>query len=247
MNSTLPTSSAPGDVFATTHWTVVVAAGQRHTPQSDHALEELCRTYWFPLYAYVRRRGHSKEDAEDLTQTFFVRFLGKNYFAGLSAERGRFRAYLLAALKHFLANEWDKAQRQKRGGGASPLPLDWQTADSQFQIAATAAPSPEQAFDREWALALLTRVIERLRAECAAENHDQLFAVLKPFLTVGKSAIPYPQAAAALGLSEGAARTTVHRLRRRYREVLRDEIAQTLSDPANVADELQALFSAFGP
>ena len=224
----------------------MVAAGQRHTPQSDHALEELCRTYWFPLYAYVRRRGHSKEDAEDLTQTFFVRFFGKNYFAGLNAERGRFRAYLLAALKHFLANEWDKSQRQKRGGGAAFLPLDWQTADSQFQIAATAAPSPEQAFDREWALALLTRVIDRLRAECAQENHDRLFEVLKPFLTVGKSAIPYPQAAAALGLSEGAARTTVHRLRRRYREVLRDEIAQTLSDPANVADELQALFSAFG-
>ncbi len=245
MTSTPPSSSVLGDIFATTHWSVVVTAGQRHTPQSDHALEELCRTYWFPLYAYVRRRGYAKEDAEDPTQTFFVRFLEKNYLEGLSAERGRFRAFLLASLKHFLANEWDKSQRQKRGGGVTLLSLDWQTADTQFQIAATAEPSPEQAFDREWALALLACVIERLRAECAAENDDRLFAVLKPFLTVGKGAIPYPQAAAELGISEGAVRTAVHRLRRRYREVLRDEIAQTLSDPANVAEEMQALFSAF--
>ncbi|MEI2724691.1 MAG: sigma-70 family RNA polymerase sigma factor [Verrucomicrobiota bacterium] len=238
-------TSAPGDVFATTHWTVVLAAGKRSTPQSDHALEELCRTYWFPLYAYVRRRGYSKEDAEDLTQTFLARFLEKNYLAGLSAERGRFRAFLLASLKHFLANEWDKSQRQKRGGGVTLLSLDWQTADTQFQIAATTEPSPEQAFDREWALALLACVIERLRAECVADDNGRWFAVLKPYLTVGKSAIPYPQAAAELGVSEGAVRVAVHRLRRRYREVLRDEIAQTLSDPANVAEEMQALFSAF--
>src|SRR5207249_8893705 len=144
------------------------------TPQSDGALEELCRTYWFPLYAYVRRRGHTKEDAEDLTQEFFARFLGKNYLEGLSAGRGRFRAFLLASLKHFLANEWDKSQRQKRGGGVTLLSLDWQTADTQFQIAAN-EPSPEKAFDREWALALLAHVIERLCAECAAEGNDRLF------------------------------------------------------------------------
>jgi RNA polymerase sigma-70 factor (ECF subfamily) len=246
MTSTSPSSNVPGDVFATTHWSVVVSAGQRHTPQSDHALEELCRTYWFPLYAYVRRRGYTKEDAEDRTQAFFVRFLAKNYLEGLSAERGRFRAFLLASLKHFLANEWDKSQCQKRGGGVASLPLDWQTADSQFQLAATAEPRPEKAFDREWALALLASVIERLRTECTAENSDRWFEVLKPFLTVGKSAIPHLQAATELGISEGAVRTAVHRLRRRYREVLRDEIAQTLSDPANVAEEMQALFSAFG-
>ncbi|MCW5553415.1 MAG: sigma-70 family RNA polymerase sigma factor [Verrucomicrobiae bacterium] len=238
-------TSAPGDVFATTHWTAVLAAGRRHTPQSDHALEELCRTYWFPLYAYVRRRGHTKEDAEDLVQAFFSRFLAKNYLEGLSAERGRFRAFLLAALKHFLANEWDKSQRQKRGGGAAHLPLDWPTADTQFQLATSVELNPEQAFDREWALALLARVVERLHAECAAQDQARMFEVLKPFLTVGKSAIPYPQAAAQLGFSESAARSAVHRLRRRYREVLRAEIAQTLSDPANVAEEMQALFSAF--
>lgn len=238
-------TTTPGDIFATTHWTVVLAAGQRHTPESDHALEELCRIYWFPLYAYVRRRGHTKEDAEDLVQAFFARFLAKNYLQGLNAERGRFRAFLLAALKHFLANEWDKSQRQKRGGGVAHLPLDWQTADTQFQLAASVDLNPEQAFDREWAVALLARVIERLRAQCAAQDLARMFEVLKPFLTVGKSAIPYPEAAAQLGFSENAVRSAVHRLRRRYRELLREEIAQTLSDPANVAEEMQALFSAF--
>ena len=166
MTSDCSSTTAPGDIFATTHWTVVLAAGRRSTPQSDRALEELCRTYWFPLYAYVRRRGHTKEDAEDLTQAFFARFLGKNYLEGLSAERGRFRAFLLASLKHFLINEWDKSRRQKRGGGVTPLSLDWQTADTQFQIAATAEPSPDKAFDREWAVTLLAKVIERLNAEC---------------------------------------------------------------------------------
>ena len=133
----------------------MLAAGRRHTPQSDGALEELCRTYWFPLYAYVRRRGHTKEDAEDLVQAFFARFLEKNYLAALDSEKGRFRAFLLASLKHFLANEWHKSQTQKRGGGATHLSLDWETADAQFQIASVAEPSPDRAFDREWAVALL--------------------------------------------------------------------------------------------
>src|ERR1700710_2716767 len=131
MTNTAPTH----DIFATTRWTVVLAAGGSSTPLADHALEELCGTYWFPLYAYVRRRGSSKEDAEDLTQKFFARFLEKNYLDGLDAGRGRFRAFLLAALKHFLANEWDKTQRQKRGGAITHLSLDWQTADTQFQVA----------------------------------------------------------------------------------------------------------------
>ena len=156
-------SGTPGDIFATTHWTVVLAAGKRSTPQSDRALEELCRAYWFPLYAYVRRRGHTKEDAEDLTQAFFARFLAKNYLAGLSAERGRFRAFLLASLKHFLINDWKKSQRLKRGGGETLLSLDWQTADTRFQVAAMNEPSPDKAFDREWALALLAKVIVRLQ------------------------------------------------------------------------------------
>jgi RNA polymerase sigma-70 factor (ECF subfamily) len=244
--TTEPSStSAPGDVFATTHWTVVLAAGQRSTPQSDRALEELCRAYWFPLYAYVRRHGHTKEDAEDLTQAFFARFLEKNYLEGLSAERGRFRAFLLVSLKHFLANEWDKSRCQKRGGGVTPLSLDWQTADTQFQIAATAEPSPDKAFDREWAVALLARVIERLRAECETDGRGKQFAELKIFLTTGKGERSYADAARSLGLDEGAVRVAVHRLRKRYRQLLRDEIAQTLADAANVDEEMRALFGAF--
>lgn len=240
-----PTATS-GDVFATTHWTIVLAAGRRSTPQADHALEELCRTYWFPLYAYIRRRGHTREDAQDLTQAFFVRFLAKNYLEGLSAERGRFRAFLLASLKHFLANEWDKTRRQKRGGRAHHLSLDWRTADTQFQLAATADPSPDQAFDREWAIALLARVIERLRAECEAEGRGRLFAELRVFLSAGRGQLPHAMAARALGLPEGAVRVAVHRLRKRYRQLLRDEIAQTLADPARVDEEMRSLFGAFG-
>jgi RNA polymerase sigma-70 factor (ECF subfamily) len=244
-NST-STSTAPDDIFATTHWTVVLAAAKRHTPQADRALEELCRNYWFPLYAYVRRRGHSKEDAEDLTQAFFARFLEKKFLAGLSAERGRFRAFLLASLKHFLANEWDKSQCQKRGGDAQHLSLDWQTADTKFQIASTAGPSPDKAFDREWALALLAKVIERLQKECGVEGRAKQFAELKIFLTAGKGALSHADAAKNLGMDETAVRVAVHRLRKRYRILLRGEISQTLADPADVNEEMRSLFGAFG-
>lgn len=240
-----PSTNAPGDIFATTHWTVVLTAGQRHTPQADRALEELCRTYWFPLYAYVRRRGYAKQDAEDLVQAFFARFLARNYLEGLSAERGRFRAFLLVALKHFLANEWDKSQRQKRGGQVIHLSLDWQTADTQFQIAATGEPSPDKAFDREWALALLAKVIERLQTECVADGKAKLFDQLKVFLAAGKSETAQAEIAKALGMEAGAVRVAIHRLRKRYRVLLREEIAQTLSEPAMVDEEMRALFGAF--
>ncbi len=239
------TTAAPGDIFATTRWTVVLSAGRKSSPQAAVALEELCRTYWFPLYAYVRRQGESKEDAEDLTQAFFARFLAKNYLEGLRSERGKFRAFLLAALKHFLANEWDKARRQKRGGGVAPLALDWQDADTRYQLEPADRLSPDKLYDRAWAVTLLERVIARLRAESAAEGKAGLFDPLKPFLMVGQNAIPYAQAATGLGMAEGAVRVAVHRLRRRYRELLRAEIAQTLADPAQVAEELRALFSAF--
>src|SRR5208282_630665 len=245
MSSDCASTSAPGDIFATTHWTVVLAAGKRHTPQSDGALEELCRTYWFPLYAYVRRRGHTKADAEDLTQAFFARFLAKNYLEGLRAERGRFRAFLLASLKHFLTNEWKKSQRLKRGGGEAFLSLDWQTADTKFQVAATAEPSPDKAFDREWALALLAKVIERLQKECEAGGKAKLFEQLKTFLTAGKDGTSQAAVAKALGMEEGAVRVAIHRLRKRYRQLLRDEIAQTLADAADVDEEMRALFGAF--
>jgi len=227
--------------FVTTRWTVVLAAGRG----GRTALEELCGAYWYPLYAYVRRRGRAKEDAEDLTQAFFARLLEKNSFDGLCAERGKFRAFLLAALKHFLANEWDKSQRQKRGGHKTHLSLDWQTADTQFQVADTTASGPERAFDREWAVALLARVIDRLSAECRADGRAALFDHLKVFLTVEKDAAPLAESASALGMHEGAVRVAIHRLRKRYRALLRHEVAQTLADPSQVDEEMRALFAAF--
>ncbi len=239
------TADRSADIFATTHWTVVLAAGRHSTPRADQALEELCRTYWYPLYAYVRRQGRSKEDAEDLTQGFFARFLKRNYLGGLSSDKGRFRAFLLASLKHFLANEYDRAGRQKRGGGLPPLSLDWQEADTRYQIVPADELSPDKLYDRAWALTLLERVIVRLHDECAAEGKTALFERLKPFLMVGKTDIPYAQVAKDLALAEGTARVTVHRLRKRYRELLRQEIAQTLSDPVQVNEEMQTLLSAF--
>ncbi len=241
-----PATLAACDVFATTHWTVILAAGRGGTPQANRALEELCGTYWYPLYAYVRRHGHSKEDAEDLTQGFFARFLERNYLEGLSSEKGRFRAFLLAALKHFLVNEWDKSQRQKRGAGVAPLSVDWQDADTRYQIDPAEQLSPDKHYDRAWAMALLEQVISRLRDECAAEGKGKMFEQLKPFLMAGQSAIPYAEAAGRLGLNEGAARVAVHRLRKRYRELLRKEISQTLCYPADVEEEMRALFRAFG-
>ncbi len=243
---THPADSTPAraDTFATTRWTVVLAAGRPGSPQAAMALEELCRTYWFPLYAYVRRRGQTREDAEDLTQAFFARLLEKGFLESAGAERGRFRAFLLTALKRFMANEWDRSRTLKRGGGATPLPLDPQQADSQFLAASNDLP-PDRAFDREWAVALLERVVIRLRDECVAEGRAGQFDHLKIFLTSGKGASSHADAAAALGTEEGAVRVAVHRLRKRYRQLLRDEVAQTLAQGAYVDAEMAALFGAF--
>lgn len=237
--------SDPHEIFATTRWTLVLAAGAPGTPLAEEALQTLCCAYWFPLYAYVRRRGHGREDAEDLTQAFFARLLGGGDLASLSRDRSKFRAFLLAALKHFLANEWDKAQCQKRGGRITHLSLDWQSADTRFQLADSAIPTPDQAFDREWALALLERVLVRLREEAVADGTGGRFEQLKGFLMVGNNEIPYASAAAVLALDEGTVRVAVHRLRKRYRELLRHEVAQTLADPAMVDEELAVLLGAF--
>ena len=240
------TTGSARDIFATTHWTAVITAGRGGgSPEAEVALEELCRTYWFPLYVYVRRQTSTREDAEDLTQAFFARFLEKNYLEKLTAQKGKFRAFLLAALKHFLANEWDRANRQKRGGGQTTLSLDWQDADARYQIEPADNSSPDKLYDRAWAVTLLEQVLARLREENAAPEQARLFDQLRPFLMVGTSAIPYGEAAARLNLSEGAVRVAVHRLRRRYRELLREQIGQTLSDPAQVDEEMKTLFSAF--
>ncbi|MGC9941361.1 MAG: sigma-70 family RNA polymerase sigma factor [Verrucomicrobiota bacterium] len=242
-NPTHKTGST-GGIFATTHWTAVLAAGRADSQQANVALEELCRTYWYPLYAYVRRQGHSREDAEDLTQGFFARLLEKNYLEGITSDRGKFRAFLLVAVKRYVANEWDRAKCQKRGGGELPLSLDWQDADNRYQITPADHLSPDKLYDRAWALTVLERVITRLRDEHGAEGKASQYEQLKPFLMVGKGEIPYAKAATSLELSEGAVRVAVHRLRRRYRELLREEITQTLANPAQADEEMQALFSA---
>ncbi len=222
----------------------MLTAGSGNSPQANVALEELCRTYWYPLYAYVRRQGYSREDAEDFTQGFFTRLLEKNFLEGITNDKGKFRSFLLVAVKRFLANEWDRANRQKRGGGTLTLSLDWQDAENRYQINPADHLSPDKLYDRAWAVTVLERVITRLRDEQGAEGKAGLYEQLKPFLMVGKSEIPYAQAAATLKLTEGAVRVAVHRLRRRYRELLREEITQTLANPAQADEEMQALFSA---
>jgi len=227
--------------FATTRWTVVRAAGQ----ESAAALESLCSIYWMPLYAYVRRHGFGREDAEDLTQAFFSKLLEKKTFETLRQENGRFRAFLLVAMKHFLANERDRAGRLKRGGHITHFSLDWQQAEDRLEIADTTQISPDAAYDREWAMALLERVVTFLRDECDVEGKGDRFEQLKCYLSVGKGEIPYASAAASLAMEEGTVRVLVHRLRKRYRQLLRNEVGHTLADPKMVDEELAALMTAF--
>ena len=233
------------DGFFTTRWTTIQAVGDSGSPTADEALQALCSTYWFPLYSYVRRRGYSKEDAEDLTQAFFSKLLDQPNFSRLDSEKGKFRAFLLASLKNFLANEWDKTQRQKRGGKIQHLSLDWQSAEQKFQVAASSEPSPDEAYDREWAVALLERVIDLLQKECEAEGTGERFKTLKIYLTTGKGEASYFESAQSLSMSESSLRVAVHRLRKRYRELLRHEVSHTLLEPTMVEDELATLQKAF--
>jgi RNA polymerase sigma-70 factor (ECF subfamily) len=231
------------DWFATTRWTVVLAAGRTPSPDASRALNELCTASWFPLYAYVRRRGRSHEDAQDLTQSFLASLTATRALQGLDSERGRFRAFLLASLKHFLANDHDRATAVKRGGGIAPLSLDWEAADAAFQVADPAAENPEAAFDREWALALLERVLQRLEDDETTRGEGETFRILKPFLTANADATLI-DAAQQLGRDAGAVRVALHRLRKKYRALLREEISHTLSEPSRVDEELRALFAA---
>ena len=230
----MPTT--PGQQFAATRWTVVLTAGQGQS----RALEELCRTYWYPLYAYVRRRGYEAHEAEDLTQEFFARLLAKNYLADVEREKGKFRSFLLASLKHFLANEWDKARAQKRGGQFAFISTD---AETKYRAEPADELSPDKLLDRQWALALLALVLARLEAETDRKE----FTTFKPFLTADKDKIPYAEVAGKVGTTEGAVKVSVHRLRQRYRKLLREEIAHTVAGPAQVDEEIRHLFAAFGP
>jgi RNA polymerase sigma factor (sigma-70 family) len=233
-------------VFATTHWSVVLTAGRNDTTRARAALENLCQTYWYPLYAYVRRRGHSPEDAQDLTQAFFARLLERNWVGSADQQKGRFRSFLLSALNHFLADEWDRARAQKRGGGIPPVPLQFDTAETRYGHEPVDHVTPEQNYERRWALTLLDTVLRRLRSEYEQEGRADLFAALHPCLVGDRTAQPYAELAAKLGISEGTVKSAVHRLRQRYRRLLRDEIAQTVAEPGEVDDELRHLFVVLG-
>ncbi len=231
------------DAFVTTQWTIVIDAAEEGTPAAASALATLCQTYWYPLYAFVRRQGHSVHDAEDLTQEFFSRLLEKNYLAQVTREKGRFRSFLLAALKHFLANEWDKARAQKRGGDRTFVPLDAGAGEARYATEPVDTLSADRIYERRWTLIVLERVIDRLADEYRAAGKSAWFEQLKGSLTGGATR-PYAELAAELGTTEGAVKVAVHRLRHRYRDLLRAEIAATVADPAEVEDELRHLRAA---
>ena len=231
-------------MFATTRWSVVLAAGRKDTTLARAALEKLCQTYWYPLYAYVRRRGHSPEDAQDLTQEFFARLLERQTLAHADPNRGRFRSFILTAMNHFLVSEWKKARAKKRGGGCSVLSLDWAAAEERFDLEPADHSAPDKIFERQWAMTLLSEVLNRLEREFHAEGKTELFAALKQTLTGTRESQPYAELAARLDMNESAVKVAVHRLRKRYRELIRDEIAGTLDQSQDVEEEMRHLFSA---
>ena len=241
-NSKLPGAGR----FATTHWSVVMAAGRPKSASYQQALETLCKTYWFPLYAYLRRHGYESHKAEDYTQAFFTGLLAKGGLRLADPKRGKFRSFLLSSLKHFLSNERARARAKKCGGGRKILSLDFQNAESQYALEPRDELSPDKLFERSWALTVLDRTMARMQAEAISTNKQKLFDHLKVYLTAEKSSVPYRDAAAELDMAEGAVRVAVHRLRRRYREILRDEIAQTVTSDDQIDEEIRDLFAALG-
>ena len=240
MSSESPAGNAPG-LFPPTRWSVVLAATQGQSPESARAMESLCRVYWYPLYAYVRRSGQSPPDAQDLTQEFFARLLEHGWLATADRERGRLRTFLIVALKHFLHKEWRRASAQKRGGGHTPVELDTACAESQYAVDPASGLDPDAAYDRQWAMTLLDLTMKRLEAEFATASRTGDFTVLKSCLMAAPGNIDYADVAARLGLQPGAARVAVHRLRKRFRAIYREEISQTLAEGADLEDELRHL------
>ena len=231
--------------FVTTHWSQVKAAAHSETGTGHMALARLCATYWYPLYAYVRRRGYTPEDAQDLTQEFFARLLSQHRLGRADSARGRFRSFLLGSMNHFLADEWDKRRAQKRGGGGPLFALD--SAEARYSHEPVDRTTPEQIFEQRWALALLEDVLARLKAEYTADGKADLFDALSPCLTGERQQQSYATLGSGLGLSESALKSAAHRLRSRYRTLLRDSIAQVVSSPDEIDEELNYLFSVLAP
>jgi RNA polymerase sigma factor (sigma-70 family) len=230
--------------FATTRWSVVLAAGNRLCPAGRQALETLCRTYWYPLYAYARRSGRSSQDAEDLTQAFLARLIEKNLVQAADRERGRFRSFLLTSFKHFAADERDRTLAKKRGGDARVISLDFESAETRYHLDPADDRTAESAFDHQWAVTVLETVFNRLREQYGTQGKAALFEQIKVALARDGAAVPYSDLAARLEMTEGAVRVAVHRLRGRYRELLREEIGHTVGDTSDVEEEIRHLFEA---
>jgi RNA polymerase sigma factor (sigma-70 family) len=234
--------------FAPTRWSLVLLAGRHDTERARAALGKLCATYWYPLYVYARRRGCGPPDAQDLTQAFFARLLERQSLAAADPARGRFRSFILTAMKNFLADEWEKSRSLRRGGGATTLSLDWAAAEHHYHLEPVDGDSPDKAFDRRWALALLDAALAAVEEEYRQDDAAELFAALRGTLVGERAAQPYAELGARLGLSESAIKVAVHRLRKRYRARLRAEIAQTVATVEEVDEELRHLFrSLAGP
>jgi RNA polymerase sigma factor (sigma-70 family) len=231
--------------FATTHWTLVLAAKDHDSPRAREALAALCSAYWYPLYAFVRRQGHDAHAAQDLTQEFFTRLLEPGFLGAVDRAKGKFRSFLLACCKHFLANERDRARALKRGGGQWPMALDFAAAESRYAQEKAAALSPDRLFERRWASTLLDQVFVRLRDEFATAGKEEYFDRLKAYLAGDRSGGTYEQFGAEFGMSEGAVKIAVHRLRGRYRELLREEISRTVG-PDEIDAEIRDLFAVLG-
>jgi RNA polymerase sigma-70 factor (ECF subfamily) len=229
----------PQPLFVTTRWSVVLAARNKASPDAAQALETLCRTYWYPLYVYVRSSGYSPPDAQDLTQEFFARLLSKDYLRAVVREKGRFRTFLRMALKRFLADEWERRHAQKRGGRFTPLPFDTAVAEQRFRVECAEPLAPDQIYDRRWALTLLGEAAARLEQDYTRAGKAAELRLFKPYLTAERGGIPYAEIAAALRTTEAAARVAVHRLRKRFRELFREVLADTVSAPEEVDEELR--------
>jgi len=238
-----PASVARGSEFNTTLWTEVMLAGETASPESAAALESLCRTYWYPLYAFVRRQGHDAHSAQDLTQSFFSDLLQKRSLNALDREKGKFRSYLLARLKNFLANEWTYERRQKRGSGQAIFSLDEALAEGRYGQEPQDAATPERLYERRWAQTILDEVFRKLAMDYEGAEQAKRFETLKVFLVETEDAVSYAAAAGRLGMTESAVKSAIHRLRQRYRELFRAEIANTVATSSEVDEEIRYFFS----